>query len=359
VRLTDQEAMHRALSLALEGRRGAFPNPMVGAVVLRGGEVVGEGHHACCGGPHAEVVALERAGTAARGATMFVTLEPCCHQGRTGPCARAIVEAGISRVVAAMSDPDSRVAGGGFESLRASGVVVEVGLLEDEARSLNRIYLHFLSTGRSHVRLKLAVTLDGRVAAPDGSSRWITGPAARQRVHGYRADADAVMIGAGTARTDDPSLLPGRVRIVVSSHAGLPPGLVLFDGRAPLIVAVPAGTPDPVTAGLDAAGAVVWEIPAAGDGVDLAALLRRTALEGFGAVLCEGGPRLAASLVSDDLADVASIFVAPAFLGSEGVPALSGLRGSGIADATRLTGVRYEVLGEDVLVEGGFVHRTG
>jgi diaminohydroxyphosphoribosylaminopyrimidine deaminase/5-amino-6-(5-phosphoribosylamino)uracil reductase len=331
---------------------------MVGAVVLRDGEVVGEGHHACCGGPHAEIAALERAGVGARGATLVVTLEPCCHQGRTGPCTRAIVEAGVVRVLAAMADPDPRVAGGGFENLRAAGVKVEVGLLEDEARLLNRVYLHHVATGRSLVRLKLAVTLDGRVAAPDGSSRWITGSAARQRVHEYRAEADAVMIGAGTARTDDPSLLPGRARIVVSSSAGLPTGLVLFDGRAPLFVAIPQGTPDPVPAGLAAAGAVIWETQPAGRGVDLSALLSRTAREGFGAILCEGGPRLAASLVAGGLADLASIFVAPAFLGSDGMPALPGLGKHGIADATRLTGVRHEVLGEDVLVEGEFVHGT-
>ncbi|MGB4082010.1 MAG: bifunctional diaminohydroxyphosphoribosylaminopyrimidine deaminase/5-amino-6-(5-phosphoribosylamino)uracil reductase RibD, partial [Candidatus Fermentibacter daniensis] len=178
-------AMREALALSLNGRGGAFPNPMVGAVVLGNGDggslVVGRGWHGCCGGPHAEAVALDEAGELARGATLVVTLEPCGHTGRTDPCVERIISSGISRVVAAMADPDPRMDGRGFEALRAGGVEVEVGLMAEEAARLNRVYLHYKRTGRSFLHLKLAATLDGRIAARDGSSRWITSGPARAR----------------------------------------------------------------------------------------------------------------------------------------------------------------------------------
>ena len=241
-----------AARAAMRGAGDVEPNPMVGAVVLGNGEggslIVGRGWHGCCGGPHAEAVALDEAGERARGATLVVTLEPCCHTGRTDPCVERIISSGISRVVAAMVDPDPRVDGRGFEALRAGGVEVEVGLMAEEATLLNRVYLHYKRTGRSFLHLKLAATLDGRIAARDGSSRWITSGPARARAGSMRAEAGAVLVGAGTVLSDDPSLLPPDpqsptyCRLVAAGRRPLPAGAKIFDSGARTVVAHPEGS---------------------------------------------------------------------------------------------------------------------
>jgi diaminohydroxyphosphoribosylaminopyrimidine deaminase/5-amino-6-(5-phosphoribosylamino)uracil reductase len=362
----EERGMKRALELAARGGKRTFPNPLVGAVVMRDDTILAEGFHSCCGGPHAEILALGVAGEAARGSALVVTLEPCCHTGRTGPCVREIITAGISRVVAAMEDPDSRVSGEGLQVLREAGIEVETGLLEEEARSLNRAYLHYQATGRSLLRLKMAVTLDGRIAASDGSSSWITGEAARAHVRSMRAESSAVLVGAGTVRADNPSLLPGPdcapgempVRMVVTSSGHLDMGARLFDGTVPLVVALPAGTPSEVSGPLTRAGADVWEIPSAEGGMDLGFLLSLTAARGFGRILCEGGSILATSLLGADLVDEAAFFVAPALLGGEGIRITGKLGIGSIRQAIRLAGIRYTQLGDDMLVEGGVVHRT-
>jgi len=357
-------AMRRALQLAALGGTRTFPNPLVGAVLLKDGQVVGEGFHECCGGPHAEVMALEAAGDRARGATLVVTLEPCNHTGRTGPCVPRIVAAGVTRVVASMEDPDPRVSGSGFRALGEAGLDVETGPGGDEARVLNRLYLHYRRTGRSLLRLKMAVTLDGRTAAADGSSRWITGPEARARVLRMRAESSAVLVGAGTVRSDNPSLLPGPdckdppVRMVACSSGALDTGSAVFDGTAPVVVALRAGAPAESAARLRSAGAEVWELPAAGDGIDPVALLERTASAGMGIVLCEGGARLATSLVRAGVVDEAAFFVAAAFVGGDGRAAFDELGAGTIGEAVRMSRVRHAVLGDDILVEGEIVHRT-
>ncbi|MDE3074844.1 MAG: bifunctional diaminohydroxyphosphoribosylaminopyrimidine deaminase/5-amino-6-(5-phosphoribosylamino)uracil reductase RibD [Chloroflexota bacterium] len=236
-----QGHMREALALAARARGRTSPNPMVGAVLVKDGQVVGRGLHPRAGQPHAEVFALREAGQRARGATLYVTLEPCCHHGRTPPCAPAVVEAGVGRVFAAMEDPNPLVAGQGLRALRASGIETRVGLLEDEARQLNEAYVKRIATGRPFVEVKVAMTLDGKTATSSGRSRWITGEAAREWVHRRRDAADAVLVGAGTVRADDPALtvrLPdhdGRqpLRVVVSASGRLDPRAQVFHGPPP------------------------------------------------------------------------------------------------------------------------------
>src|SRR4051812_11209153 len=225
---TDVQWMRRALRLATRARGKTAPNPMVGAVLVREGQVIGEGYHHRAGGPHAEVLALRQAGPAARDATCYVTLEPCCYHGRTPPCTDALIEAGVARVVAAMQDPFPRVAGGGAAALRGAGIRVDVGLLEVEARRLNEAYLKYVTQGLPFVTLKMAMTLDGKIATARGDSRWVTGEAARRAVHRWRAEVSAVMVGIGTVLADDPQLtarLPGArnpTRVLVDARAELP-----------------------------------------------------------------------------------------------------------------------------------------
>ena len=203
----ETRAMKRALKLATRGRGSTFPNPMVGAIILDcDGNLAGDGFHRKCGAPHAEVVAISSAGDAASGGTMIVTLEPCCHHGRTGPCTDEIIRAGISRIVIAMTDPDPRVSGKGIKQLESAGIEVETGLLSEKARELNRVYFHYLETSRSWVTLKIALSLDGKTAAADGSSRWISCDRSRRLVQRMRASTGAVLTGAGTVRADDPEL---------------------------------------------------------------------------------------------------------------------------------------------------------
>lgn len=346
----ERSAMKRALAIARNGWPGVFPNPMVGAVVLdEHGDILGEAHHECCGGPHAEVGAMLIAGERARGATLVVTLEPCAHQGRTPPCVEAIVSSGVKRVVAAMVDPDPRVSGRGIAHLREHGVQVVVGLLEPEARDLNRVWTHCLKNSRSYLHLKMAVSLDGRAAATDGSSRWISGPHARERVREMRRSSHGVMVGGGTALRDDPSLTTGGpgpepVRIVVTGNP-LPPELAIYSDGGRTITAVPEG--------------VEWQPP--GETIvftDLEDLLRRTLSLGLGLVLCEGGPRLATAFVNQGLVDLLSIFTAPKLLGGSGVPLFHDLWVADVGSALVLEDVNVENLSGDTLVEGRLVYRA-
>ncbi len=355
--MTEREAMERALGLARLGRGRVFPNPMVGAVVLAGGEPVGEGFHACCGEAHAETVALDMAGSSARGSTVVVSLEPCCHEGRTGPCCEAIARAGVRRVVCPMEDPDPRVSGRGIAWLREHGIEVETGLMEAEARELNRAYIHHRTTGRSLVTIKMAMSSDGMAAAADGSSRWITGPESRARVHEARSACDAVLLGAGTVRRDNPSLARARTVIVASASGLLDAGLALFHRGAPVVVAVPEGL-GAVRESLEAAGAEVWEVPPAAGGADLEELLRLTACRGLGDIVCEGGPALAGELVSSGLADRFVFYYAPVLLGAEGLPAFRGLGVSEVSMALELEISSSGTTGRDRFVEGRFVHRA-
>jgi len=366
----DTDAMKKALKLAIRGKGSTFPNPMVGAVILdRDGNQAGDGFHRECGAPHAEVIAIASAGDAASGGTMVVTLEPCCHHGRTGPCTDAIINAGIKRVVIAMTDPDPRVSGEGIAQLESAGIEVETGLLREKACELNRVYLHYIETGRSWVTLKIALSLDGRTAAADGSSRWISCEQSRRRVQRMRASVGAVLTGAGTVRADDPELtvrLPDSrswrqpVRVVVSSTGDFGESRKVFRSPGRVIIAVPEGVGTRLTEYEDLPGVEVWEFPADSGNrdINLTSLLKRTAAEGLGDILCEAGSDLSTRLLRDELVDSVSIFTAPMILGSEGRPAFEFLGIDSIEKAIRLEDVSSRRSGSDFLTEGCIVYRA-
>jgi diaminohydroxyphosphoribosylaminopyrimidine deaminase / 5-amino-6-(5-phosphoribosylamino)uracil reductase len=359
------EAMRRAIGLAALALGRTSPNPVVGCVILDAcGEHAGEGYHQRAGGPHAEVHALRAAGDRARGGTAVVTLEPCNHTGRTGPCSRALITAGVARVVYAVADPTAQAAGGAAE-LRAAGVRVEGGLLAEEAERGNEFWLTALRRGRPFVLWKYAATLDGRTSAADGSSRWITGPEARADVHRLRAEVDAVLVGSGTRRADDPQLAVRRdgaiasdavarqpLRVVADSAATTPADARVLDGAAPTLIAVAPGAD---TSQLDAAvkegRAAVVEVPraAAGPGLDPHALLAELHARDVRSVLLEGGPTLAGSFWAARLVDKTVGYLAPALLGA-GSPALLGAGIATIDDALRLDVHEVARIGADLRI---------
>ena len=346
--------MRRALELAALGLGRTSPNPAVGAVVVRDDTVVGEGYHERAGGPHAERVGRARAGVAARGAAQYVTLEPCCHYGRTPPCTDAIIEAGIRRVIFASADPDIRAGGRGAQQLTAAGIEVEEGLLRDEADRLNEAYFKHKRTGRPFVTLKLATR--------SGDSRWITGTAARARVHEMRNRSDAVMVGVGTVLADDPRLTTrgiegGRdaVRIVCDSHARTPPEaqVIREASEAPCLVAVTERAEQERLDGLSAAGAEVLVLPADEGRVDLDALSVALGERDIMSVLLEGGGTLAWSALEAGMVDKVALFYAPMIIGGqEAVASVGGAGVERIDDAFRLQDITLQRWGDDLLVEG-------
>jgi diaminohydroxyphosphoribosylaminopyrimidine deaminase/5-amino-6-(5-phosphoribosylamino)uracil reductase len=335
---------------------------MVGAVLVRDGEVVGEGAHLEAGGPHAEVVALAAAGGRARGATCYVTLEPCAHHGRTPPCVSALVAAGVSGVVAACRDPNPLVDGRGLAALEAAGIPVSVGVGATEARALNRAFFCVMTRGRPHVTLKSAVTLDGRIAAVDGSSRWITAEAARLEAHRMRFAADAVLVGIGTVLHDDPALtvrLPGvppkePLRVVADSRLRTPDAARLIGAGDPsrVVVGCVEPAPDAAAARLRARGVRILELPESEGRVDLAALLAGLRGLGVTSVLAEGGAELAGGLLDRGLVDRVAFFFAPRLVGGRTAPGPFGGHGRALKDAVGVVDLRYRPVGEDLLIEG-------
>lgn len=358
----DERYMARALELARLGEGRTRPNPAVGAVIVRDGEVVGEGYHPQAGEPHAEIFALRQAGVKAHGAELFVTLEPCTHHGRTGPCAEAVLAAGIRRVCIGAVDPNPRVAGRGVARLQECGVEVCVGILDDECRRLIAPFAKHITTGLPFVVLKSAMTLDGRTATVAGDSRWITGTDSRSWVHQLRDRMDAVMVGIGTLLRDDPLLttrLPegGRdaARIIVDSRLRIPDTAAIFgvDSTAPTIIATTSAAPADKIARLEARGAQVIVAADGEGGVDLRDLLRRLGASGIQSILLEGGNILNASALQAGLIDRAMVFIAPLLLGSGEAPGIFAGRGpERLADALRLSGVRVRRFGDDTLIEG-------
>ncbi|MFD4224976.1 bifunctional diaminohydroxyphosphoribosylaminopyrimidine deaminase/5-amino-6-(5-phosphoribosylamino)uracil reductase RibD [Streptomyces griseus] len=349
----DITAMRRAITLAARGLGSTSPNPVVGCVITDAtGDLVGEGFHQRAGGPHAEVHALRAAGERARGSTAYVTLEPCNHTGRTGPCAQALLAAGISRVVYAVGDPNPQATGGG-DTLRAAGVRVEQGLLADEAEAGNAAWLTSVRLGRPYVLWKYAATLDGRIAAADATSRWITSPEARADVHRLRAEADAVLVGSGTARTDDPQLgvrgVDGAtqpLRVVVDTNASaVRPGARVLDDTAPTLVAVAEDAPAD-----HLPEAAVLRLPrAAGRGLDLDALLAALHERGVRSVLLEGGPTLAGAFVAAGKVAKVVGYLAPVLLGA-GPAALADAGISTISGALRLDVTETVPIGPDLRI---------
>ncbi len=352
----DAAHMRTALRLARKGLGRTSPNPAVGAVVVRGGTVVGAGYHRRAGLPHAEVEAIRAAGPAARGADLYVTLEPCAHTGRTGPCTEAIVAAGIRRVAAAMEDPNPLVAGPGFAALRAAGIAVATGPLEGEARELNAAYCRWIVTGRPYVTLKLALSMDGQIAARSGSSRWISGEKARAIVHRMRSRSDAVLVGGGTLRADDP-LLTARVaggrdpkRVVVTSRLDrLPGSRMVREGSSQVIAVCPRGVRARDAERARAAGVRVIPLPARGGRIAAAALLGALGREGIASLLVEGGGRTAGWLVAEGAVDRFVLFLAPMLLG-EGVRAFSGFSARRIADGRGIAVRSVRRVGDDLMV---------
>ncbi len=325
----DEALMRRALVLAEHGRTTVSPNPLVGCVIARDGEIVGEGFHARAGGPHAEVVALQSAGDSAAGATAYVTLEPCAHSGRTPPCTQALVTAGIRRVVAALPDPHP-VAGGGADRLRSAGVRVDLGCCQEEARLQNVVFLHGLVTGRPFVVIKAAVSLDGRIAAADGTSQWLTGEQTRRRAHQLRAAADAVIVGSQTVLDDDPALTvrvpgydgPPPLRVVLDRRGRVRGGQQVLNAAAPTLLH---------RGGLDELLAVLWA-------------------RGVRSSLVEGGASVVAAFLRAGLVDRLVLHVAPVLLGARGRPLVAGDWPATLAAAARLRLHDVEQVGDDVLL---------
>lgn len=358
--MNDGHFMRAALTLARRGLGTVWPNPTVGCVLVKDGAVVGRGWTQPGGRPHGETEALARAGARAAGATAYVSLEPCCHHGKTPPCTDALVAAGIARTVVAVEDPDPRVAGRGIARLREAGIAVETGLLAEEARAINAGFFLRLAQGRPLVTLKLATTLDGKIATATGESRWITGEAARNRAHLLRATHDAVMVGAATVVADDPLLtcrLPG--------VTGRDPVRIVIDGslRVPLTAKLVAEAKDVPTwmvhrRGVEAArlqafldcGVELIEVPFTKTSeMDLAVALAELGKRGLTRVLVEGGARVAGALLEADLVDRLAWFQAPALLGGDALPAVEAFGVTALSEARRFKRLTVEAYGEDLL----------
>ena len=367
---TDEQFMSRALVLARRGRGAVEPNPMVGAVIVRDGKIIGEGWHKRFGGPHAEVetiAAARAAGADLAGATMYVTLEPCCRHGKTPPCTETVVAAGITRVVVAMEDPDPNVAGGGLSALREAGVEVVTGVMEAEARKLLAAYTKLRTKGMPWVICKWAQSLDGRIATHTGSSKWITGEAARRRVHEIRSLCDGVCVGAGTVRADDPLLTArdadpdgvgaGRqpARLILDGSASIPPGCRLMRSTdvSPVIVATREDASPVAIEALSRAGAEVLTLPrtTSRGGVDLSALLKELGRRQWTYLLVEGGRNVHSEFLAQGLADELLVFIAPKIIGgSESIGPLNWADIDGIDEAFSLPRPHVEQIDDDVLL---------
>ncbi|PVA10489.1 bifunctional diaminohydroxyphosphoribosylaminopyrimidine deaminase/5-amino-6-(5-phosphoribosylamino)uracil reductase RibD [Pelagivirga sediminicola] len=350
--------MSLALSLGRRGQGSTWPNPAVGCVIVQAGRIVGRGWTAPGGRPHAEVQALTRAGAAARGATAYVTLEPCAHHGQTPPCADALIAAGIARVVVAATDPDPRVSGRGLDRLRAAGIALNAGVMADEARRDLAGFLSRVTRGRPEVTLKLATSFDGRIATASGQSQWITGPEARRAVHAMRAAHDAVMVGAGTVRADDP-LLTVRgmgaarqpVRVAVSRRLELPlmSKLALSARDVPLWLIHGPDADAQAIAAWQAVGAHLIECPLSGGAPDMAAAMQALGAAGLTRVFCEGGGALAASLLQADVVDRLAGFTAGLALGADGRAGIGPLGLDALDAAPRFTLEAVRDIGGDAL----------
>jgi len=372
----DQRFMRLALDLASQARGATKPNPMVGAVVVNAGQVVGQGYHRRAGQPHAEAEALGQAGEMARGATLYVTLEPCCHQDkRTPPCTEAIVRTGIRRVVYAMVDPNRKVCGKGSQALQSAGIEVDGPIMEQEAQTINEVYHKFMNTGLPFVTLKLAMSLDGRIAAgggpasaeglrpAGGESRGLTGREALERVHLMRLESEAVLVGANTVIADDPELTvrlienpEGRqpTRFVVDSTLRAPLDRKVWDqSKAKTVLATTARADAGKLRELARREVEVWTVDADPLGrVDLAKLVRKMGLNEYYTLLVEGGGQIAAAMLNAGLVDKVAFFYAPRIIGAGGVPAIGPLGIDQLDKTNRIKNVKTKMLGQDIIIEG-------
>ena len=358
----DVRHMRNALELAVGGAGWVSPNPLVGCLIVREGKVVGRGYHQRFGGPHAEVHALREAGNRARGAELYVTLEPCCHTGKTPPCADAILESQVERVIVAMRDPNPRVDGGGLSRLENAGIEVTVGVCETEARRLNEAFIKHITTRQPFVTSKSAITLDGKIATRSGSSRWITGEAARAIGHRLRHANDAIVVGIGTASQDDPQLttrIPGQpgcnpLRVVVDSTLRLSPGARVADvaGDRRTLVATTEQAADAKAQALRERGVEVIGLPSQSDGrVNLSTLFKLLGERGIASLLVEGGATLSTAWLEQRLIDKMVFFVAPKIIGGDGVSVFGPCGVHSMEQALPLRDLTGQSVGDDVMLE--------
>ena len=356
--MTHSEYMRRALKLAERGRTS--PNPMVGAIVVKNGVIVGEGYHPRAGEPHAEVFALREAGAKAKGATLYVTLEPCCHYGRTPPCTRAVIDAGIAEVYAAMADPDAKVASRGLEELRQAGIKVHFPLCEQEAMQLNEAYIKHRTTGMPFVILKSAMSLDGKIATHTGDSKWITNERSRAFAHKIRSRVDAIIVGSGTARTDNPTLtarLGKKVyypaRVVVTASGDIPDSLKMFSEQGESIIASCSYANAGSLRKLERAGARILTLNEVGKRPSIADLIKQLGEMGYLLVLIEGGGEVAASALEERVVDKVIYFYAPRIIGGrEAISAVGGLGVPDVSSSITLDRIKVRRFGLDVAIEG-------
>ncbi|MBI1911195.1 MAG: bifunctional diaminohydroxyphosphoribosylaminopyrimidine deaminase/5-amino-6-(5-phosphoribosylamino)uracil reductase RibD [Deltaproteobacteria bacterium] len=352
--------MRAAIKLAKKGVGRTSPNPAVGAVIVKDNKVISEGYHRKAGLPHAEAVAISELGKGGKGATLYVTLEPCCHFGRTPPCTDAIISAGIKKVVIGMQDPNTLVCGKGTEILRASGIEVITGVLEEECKRLNEPYLKYITTKTPFVILKLASTLDGKIATSAGESKWITGVDARKLVHKTRSLTDAVMVGSGTVLKDDPELtvrlVKGRnpKRVVVDSSFQSPLNANIFRQKGTIVFTTPAASEKKIDEALRM-GVEVVVLPASKDGVDLKRVLKELGKREVTSLLVEGGSRLAASLLKKGLVDRINLYMAPMLIGGDGLSSIGELGIKDLGKAPKLDKISVKRVGNDMLIEGNLL----
>lgn len=361
--MDDQYFMQMALDLAIKGEGYTSPNPMVGAVVVKNGRVVGSGYHQEVGGPHAEVNAIDAAGKLAEGATLYVTLEPCHHTGRTPPCTRKIVEAGIKRVVLAMIDPNEDVAGGGADYLEQQGIRVTTGICREQSSKLNEAFIKFVRTSRPFTIAKCAATLDGRIATRSGDSKWVTGEKSRQYVHRLRHAVDGILVGINTVRADDPSLttrLPdGRgkdpVRIILDTYLAIPTEARLLqqDSAADTIIVVGGEVPKEKQAAIEKDGTRVIQSKVKDGLIDMNALMDRLGEMGICSLLIEGGSRVLASALNAGIVDKVAFFYAPKILGGDdGIPICSGSGPELMSQSIPLNHINIQRFDDDIMIEG-------
>lgn len=356
----DERYMRMALRLARKGTGRTSPNPMVGAVVVREGSVVGRGYHSYAGGDHAEIVALERAGRAARGSTLYLNLEPCSHYGRTPPCTESLVRAGVKRVVVGMIDPNPLVSGRGIERLRRAGILTAVGACEQQCRELNEAFVKYINEKKPFVILKLAVSLDGKIATVSGDSKWITGTASREYVHRLRNECDAILIGSGTVLADDPMLTcrikGGRDpwRVVLDRRLRTPVEANLLHQKQPektILVSAP-GTSPRKRREFERLGAQVWCLPCRGDTIPLNGILRRLGAMGLLKVMIEGGATTASRALREKVVDKLFCFYAPKLIGGDGRTMIGPLGVRRMSESRPLRDTEIKKFANDILVTG-------
>ena len=359
--MRDDFFMQEALALAARGKGRTSPNPMVGAVVVKGGKVISSGYHKKAGTAHAEVVALNKAGRNAKGATLYVNLEPCCHTGkRTPPCTRAIIKYGITRVVSAMVDPNPAVSGMGLKELQEAGIKTETGVLKDKAQRLNEAFIKYITKKEPFVMLKIAQSLDGKIATAKGESKWITGPEARSHVQKLRNEVDALLVGIGTLKEDNPSLdcriRGGRnpYRIIVDSRLDIPSGSKVLgydDGKTIIATTKEAGARkiDSLAKG----GHTVLVVKERAGRVELKSLMKELGKLGILSVMIEGGSAISASVLSEGIVDKVIFFIAPKIIGGvDAIPSVGGRCPARLKDALSLKEIQVSVFGDDILIEG-------